>query len=66
MVISHTLLLETDTKSIVIHDVFKIDEALTDVELINYGQWNPSDSMITLTEPNIWKRRSNLKGHRLR
>ena len=65
-VLSKPAILETDTKSIVIHDIYKIDESLTDVELIYYGKWNPTNSTITLPETNIWKRRSNLKGHRLR
>ena len=50
----------------VIHDMYKIDETLADVEMIYYGQWNSTNSIIKIPETNIWKRRSNLKKHRLR
>ena len=48
-----------------IYDQYKIDEYSNLIMSAKYGEWDPVDGL-TLYEENIWKRRSNLKGHRFR
>ena len=49
----------------VIYDIYKIDEYSENVEVIKSGEWNTSEGL-KLFEENIWKRRSNMMGHKLR
>ena len=49
-----------------IHDVYKIDDKYPDVEVVYYGQWSLANGSINVPEHNIWKRRSNLKGHQFK
>ena len=48
-----------------IYDIYKIDESSDVVEVVKYAEWNSSNGF-NIDEPNIWKRRSNLKGHHLK
>ena len=48
-----------------LYDVYKIDEESNVVETVKFAEWDPLNGL-TIAEPNIWKRRSNLKGHHLR
>ena len=53
------------TNSFVIYDIYKIDEYSETVQIVEHGQWNLLQGLI-IFEQNIWKRRSNMKGHKLR
>ena len=48
-----------------IYDVYKIDKNSDEVEIVEFGDWNTATGL-TVAEENIWKRRSNLKGHHLK
>ena len=48
-----------------IYDIYKIDERSDVVETVKFGEWDPLLGL-TIAEENIWKRRSDLKGHHLR
>ena len=48
-----------------IYDIYKIDESSDVVEVVKYAEWNATNGF-NVDEPNIWKRRSNLKGHHLK
>ena len=48
-----------------IYEIYKINENSGNVEVNEYGEWNPSEGL-TIREKDIWKRRSNFKGHHLR
>ena len=54
-----------DASSYSIYDIYKIDENSQTVETRKFAVWNPFQGL-SITEDNIWKRRSNLKGHHLR
>ena len=45
--------------------MYKIEKSSRKVELVKYGNWNIDDG-VSVQETNIWKRRSNLKGHQIR
>ena len=45
--------------------MYKIDEESDEVDTVKYGTWNNASGLLMI-EKNIWKRRSNLKGHHLR
>ena len=63
--ISNLYVLEDGSESIVIRDVYKINETSNMVDMVEYGTWNSSTGM-SVKEKNIWKRRSNLKGYTFR
>ena len=48
-----------------IQEHYKIDEQAENIISLNYGQWD-SWRGITIVEPNIWKRRSDLQGYNFR
>lgn len=48
-----------------IYDIYKIDETSDMVETVKFAEWNASLGL-SIVEENIWKRRSDLKGHHLR
>ena len=48
-----------------IREHYKIDEQAENIISLNYGQWD-SWRGITIVEPNIWKRRSDLQGYNFR
>ena len=48
-----------------IRDIYKIDQFSNNIEIVSYGRWNPAQG-ISISEENIWIRRSNMKGHELR
>ena len=48
-----------------IFDEYKIDEYSNFITSAKYGEWDPRAGL-TVYEENIWKRRSNLKGHHIR
>jgi len=48
-----------------IFEIYKIDEFSEDVEVVEYGTWDPYHGVI-IFEKDIWKRRSNFKGRHLR
>ena len=48
-----------------IRDIYKIDQFSNDIEIVAYGRWNRAHG-ISISEENIWIRRSNMKGHELR
>ena len=48
-----------------IYDIYKIDENSQEVETREFAEWNPLQGLKIL-EPNMWKRRSNMKGHHIR
>ena len=48
-----------------LYDVYKIDEFSETVEVREYAKWNPSQGL-SVVDDNMWKRRSDLKGHHLR
>ena len=48
-----------------IRDIYKIDQFSNIIETVSYGRWNRSHG-ISISEENIWIRRSNMKGHELR
>ena len=54
-----------DDNSYSIYDIYKIDENSETVETRKFAVWNPFQGL-SIAEENIWKRRSNLKGHHLR
>ena len=45
--------------------MYKIDEADKNIMSAEYGEWK-SDVGLKVSQSNIWKRRANFKGHRLR
>ena len=53
------------TRTYSIFDIYKIDEFANDVDLVEYGTWNPIQGLHVI-EYDIWKRRSDLKGNHLR
>ena len=50
--------------SLSISEVYKIDKRSNHLEINDYGKWR-TDQNVTVTEKNIWKRRSNLKGTKI-
>ena len=48
-----------------IYDVYKINEASQDVEVTAFGEWSEANGLHIL-EKEMWKRRRNLKGEKLR
>ena len=60
------MLIITDTEelSLSISEVYKIDKRSNHLEINYYGKWR-TDQSVTVKEPNIWKRRSNLKGTKI-
>ena len=54
-----------EPKSIVIHDVYKTETNSKTILNVLYGKWD-SNSNLSVIEPDIWKRRSDLHGHNLR
>ena len=48
-----------------IRDIYKIDQFSDNIEIVAYGRWNRAHG-ISISEENIWIRRSNMKGHELR
>ena len=53
------------TRTCSIFDIYKIDELENNVDVIEYGTWNPIQGLHVI-ENDIWKRRSDLKGNHLR
>ena len=62
---SNTILFVIVGGSYIIHEVFKINKHSNNVEVHEYGNWNPLEGL-TVTEVDKWKRRGNLKRHHLR
>ena len=48
-----------------IRDIYKIDQFSNNIEIVSYGRWNRAHG-ISISDENIWIRRSNMKGHELR
>jgi hypothetical protein len=48
-----------------IFDEYKLHEHADKLMIVEYGEWDPNEGM-TVYEEDIWKRRSNLKGHQIR
>ena len=48
-----------------IFDQYKLHEDSDKLMIEKYGKWDPNKGM-TVHEKNVWKRRSNLKGHHIR
>ena len=48
-----------------IFDKYKLHVQTNQLMMAKYGEWEPNEGM-TVYEENIWKRRSNLKGHHIR
>ena len=48
-----------------IFDEYKLYEQSDKLMIAKYGEWDPNEGM-TVYEEDIWKRRSNLKGHHIR
>ena len=53
------------TRTYSIIDIYRIDEFSEDVDIAEYGSWNPIQGL-QIYESDIWKRRSNFKGNHLR
>ena len=61
----HATLFIPGIRTYSIYDVYKINKNSREVEIVKFGDWNTATAL-TVAEENIWKRRSNLKGHHLR
>ena len=48
-----------------IFDKYKLNAHTDDLMIEKYGEWDPNEG-ITVYEQNVWKRRSNMKGHHIR
>ena len=48
-----------------IRDVYKIDKDSNAVLATEYGKWEQGNG-ITIFERNMWKRRSDFRGHKIR
>ena len=53
------------SENVSIYDVYKIDKEFGDVQATAFGEWNELHGL-TIFEKNMWKRRSNMKHHRLK
>ena len=54
-----------EAKSIAIHDIYKTETNSKRILKVPYGKWD-SNSNLSVIEPDMWKRRSDLQGHNLR
>ena len=52
-------------KTYSIFDIYKIDEFANNVDVVEYGTWNPIQGLHVM-EYDIWIRRTDLKGNHLR
>ena len=58
------ILTGTEELSLNISEVYKIDKRANHLEINDYGKWRTNQN-VTVSETNIWKRRSNLKGTKI-
>ena len=63
--LSYNHILENGTSSMNVREYYKIDEQSQNIITLNYGQWD-SLKGITVAQPNIWKRRSDLQEYTFR
>ena len=61
----YVLFVILEASSYSLYDVYKIDEFSETVEVREYAKWIPSQGL-SVVDDNMWKRRSDLKGHHLR